>query len=119
MSLCRVLTELGAYPVLKRGRPRLYDTPEDAHKVARAQMNVAEKRRRLLKKEAIAAGEPEPVFKMGRPSIYSSPEEAEETRKIKNKACIARHKENVKQAAGAFLANAQASRTLIASTSQE
>jgi hypothetical protein len=82
-------------------------------------MNAAEKRRKLLKNEAIAAGEPEPVFKMGRPSIYSSPEEAEATRKIKNRACIARYKENVKQAAETFLANARASRTPIESTSQE
>ena len=105
MTLVKVLTELGAYPVLKRGRPCLYETPDEALKVQRAQMNVSQKRRRLLKKEALEAGEPEPMFKPGRPRLYATEAEALTAKKLMQKACYTRYKDNVRQATEAFLAS--------------
>ena len=97
MTPCDVLKELGFYPVVKKGRPFLYETPEVAAEVCKTQDNVAAKRRRLIRKEALAAGEPAPVFKRGRPKIYENPEETLAARTNMGRECIVRYKERIAQ----------------------
>ena len=97
MTPCAVLKELGFYPVVKKGRPMLYETAEVAAEVCKTQDNVAAKRRRLIRKEALAAGEPAPVFKRGRPKIYENPEETHAARKSVARECLARYKERMVQ----------------------
>ena len=97
MTPCAVLKELGFYPVVKKGRPMLYETAEVAAEVCKTQDNVAAKRRRLIRKEALAAGEPAPVFKRGRHKKYETPEETLAARTNMGRECIARYNERIAQ----------------------
>ena len=90
MTLCRVLTELGVYPTLRKGRPCIY-TPDEARRVKKEQVKIAAFHRNELIHEAAAKGEPPPVFKRGRPRIYATEEESILARKRMNKVCNSRH----------------------------
>ena len=99
MTLCRVLTDLGVYPTLRRGRPSVYDSPEESRRAQKEQLKIATCRRRQLLREAAANGEPpRPVFKRGRPRIYATEEEALAARKRMNKVCMTRHEELLEEA---------------------
>ena len=92
MTLTRALHDLGVYPTLRRGRPSLYATKEEALDAKREQTRVAQCNRAQLKREAAEAGLPPPTFKRGRPRIYETPAESRAAQQRMNQACIARHK---------------------------
>ena len=117
MTLTRALNELGVYPTMRRGRPSLYASEEEALHAKKEKTRVAQCHRLRLKREAAAAGLPPPTFKRGRPRIYETEEESRAAQQRMNQVCIARHKERLKEAAHA-LAELVAAGKIVRSTDE-
>ena len=97
MTVCGALVELGLYTPKPRGRPPLYESPEEALRVKKAQMKAAQIARREATRQAKERGEEPPVFKRGRPPIYASKEEALQVQRAQNRACRKQYFQRVEE----------------------
>ena len=98
MTVRKILDELGVYAAPKRGKPRTYSTPEEAHQVKLRQMKNARPAAKAVEKACKAAGIEPPQPKRGRPRIYATREEAIAVRNAQNEICRKRGEARVEEA---------------------
>ena len=98
MTVRQILDELGVYAAPKRGKPRTYSTPEEAHQVKLRQMKNARLAAKAVNEACKAAGIEPPQRKRGRPRIYATREESLAVRNAQNEICRKRLEARVEEA---------------------
>ena len=92
------LTELGVHESVRRGRPRIYDTVEEAALANKKCMRESQIARRQLLKDARRLGLEPPKLKRGRRPLYATEEEAKAAQRAQSRACKERYKMRVERA---------------------
>ena len=92
------LTELGVYEPVRRGRPRIYETVEEAALARKTCMHESQIARRQLLKDARRQGLEPPKLKRGRRPLYTTEEEARAAQRAQSRACKERYNMRVERA---------------------